>query len=274
MLAYLVSHFSILLNGVIFCAIFVAVSVGLALLIHRFVNNAYFEDHNEQAGFIFAVIGVVYAVLLAFVAIGVWERFDNAEVQTYDESTALVDVYRDATVFPQGAAIRASVRNYTNLVIDDEWLKMNGGGRSASADRAIESLARDVNHLTPRTLDEQDVHASMLSSVDRLLADRASRLSMGATGLSPIVWAVLGGGAVVTVAFSFLFPFKRRRMQVVMVGALALSIAMVFYLTSAIDYPFHGDITVQPHAFENAIHDYADIDAAGVAARRIRGNGP
>ena len=263
MLAYLFSHGSILINGAIFCAIFVAVSIALALLIHRFIRPEYFEQHNEQAGFIFAVIGVVYAVLLAFVAIGVWERFDAAEVQTYDESTALVDVYRDATVFPQGAAIRTAIRTYTHLVIVDEWPKMDSGRRSDAADRAVELLARDVNRLQPRSMDDQDVHAAMLSSVDRVLADRASRLSMEATGLNPIVWAVLSGGAIVTVAFSFLFPFKRRRMQAIMVGALALSIAMVFYLTSAIDVPFHGDITVQPHAFENALHDFADIDATG-----------
>jgi len=35
--------------------------------------------NNEVAGFKFATIGVLYAVLLAFVVVVVWERFNDAE---------------------------------------------------------------------------------------------------------------------------------------------------------------------------------------------------
>ena len=36
-------------------------------------------DHNEVAGFIIAVVGVIYAVLLGFVVIVSWENFSEAE---------------------------------------------------------------------------------------------------------------------------------------------------------------------------------------------------
>jgi len=263
MLAFLFSHLSILANGAIFTLGFAAVAIVLALVVHRFAPGEFFEEHYEQAGFIFAVIGVVYAVLLAFVAIGVWERFDAAESQTYSEANAVVDIYRQASALPQKAEIRSAIRGYTTVVIDDEWPKMVEGTHSTEADAAIERLAHDIDILQPKTLGQQDVHTAMLGSLGQTLSDRAARISMGATGLNPIVWVVLACGAIVAVGFSFLFPFKRKRMQVVMVGALAFSIAIVFYLTTAIDYPFHGDITVQPHAFENALHTYDAIDKAG-----------
>jgi len=262
MLAFLFSHLGILANGAIFTLGFVAIAVVLAMVVHRFVPLAYFEDHYEQAGFIFAVIGVVYAVLLAFVAIGVWERFDGAESQTYSEANSIVALYRDARAVPEKAQIRAAIREYTDLVVEDEWPKMIGGSHSDKADAAIERIARVVDLLQPKTLGQQDVHTAMLASLGQTLSDRAARISMGATGLNPIVWVVLAFGAIVAVGFSFLFPFKRKRMQAIMVGSLAFSIAIVFYLTTAIDYPFHGDITVQPHAFENALHTYDSIDRA------------
>jgi hypothetical protein len=37
------------------------------------------ERHNEVAGFIYAVIGVLYAVVLGFTAVIVWERYDQAK---------------------------------------------------------------------------------------------------------------------------------------------------------------------------------------------------
>jgi uncharacterized protein DUF4239 len=260
MLAFLFSHLSILANGAIFCLAFVGLSIAAALLIHRFVPRTFFEDHYEQAGFIFAVIGVVYAVLLAFVAIGVWERFDVAESKTYEEANALVDVYRHAGALPEKTQIRDALKRYTTLIVEDEWPKLTLDGHSEAADAQIETLARDIDRVEPTSMGGQDVHTAMLGALGVALADRSGRISMGATGLSPIVWAVIACGAIVVIGFSFLFPFKRRRMQAIMVGALAFSIAIVFYLTTAIDYPFHGDITVQPHAFENAIHTYAAID--------------
>ncbi|MDQ2992559.1 MAG: DUF4239 domain-containing protein, partial [Candidatus Eremiobacteraeota bacterium] len=246
MLAFLFSHLSILANGAIFCLGFVGVSVAAALIIHRFVSPAFFEEHYEQAGFIFAVIGVVYAVLLAFVAIGVWERFDAAESKTYEEANALVDVYRDAGALPQKVQIRDALKRYTTLLIEDEWPKLADDKHSAVADAEIETLSRDVDRIEPKTMGKQDVHNAMLVGLSTALADRSGRISMGATGLNPIVWTVIGCGAIVAVGFSFLFPFKRKRMQILMVGSLAFSIAIVFYLTTAIDYPFHGDISVQP----------------------------
>ena len=43
-----------------------------ALLVRRWVPVEVLERHNEVAGFIYSVIGVMYAVLLGFTAIIVW----------------------------------------------------------------------------------------------------------------------------------------------------------------------------------------------------------
>jgi hypothetical protein len=53
-----------------------SVAVAGALLVRRWATVDVLERHNEVAGFIYAVIGVLYAVLLGFTAIIVWERFD------------------------------------------------------------------------------------------------------------------------------------------------------------------------------------------------------
>jgi hypothetical protein len=216
-------------------------------------------EHNDLAGFILAVIGVVYAVLLAFVAIGVWERFQQAETRTFDEAGMLTVAYRDAGSFPQSRALRDDIRAYTQSVVTDEWPKMRAGGESVESDKLLEKIDRAVRSLPVDTASRQNVQARMLEAIDAALMDRDSRLSEGATGINGLMWVVLVAGAVVTVAFTYLFGFRHNVMQQIMIGSLGVLIGLVLFLAVALDFPFRGSISVQPEAFHTALHTYESI---------------
>jgi hypothetical protein len=72
---------------------------------------------------------------------------------------------------------------------------------------------------------------------------------MDANGINGLMWLVLILGAVVTVAFTYLFGFDKTVMQELMVGGLSFLIGLVLFLTAALDYPFQGSISVAPDAF-------------------------
>jgi uncharacterized membrane protein (UPF0182 family) len=55
------------------------VAMVLQALIHKWVRVERLAQNNEIAGFKFATVGVIYAVLLAFAVIVVWEKFSAAE---------------------------------------------------------------------------------------------------------------------------------------------------------------------------------------------------
>lgn len=105
------------------------------------------ERHNEIAGFVLAVVGVVYAVLLAFLAIGVWERFEAADQRTYDEAVRLTEVYRKADLFPQGHLLRKELTRYVGLIVDDEWNDMQQGMEDRKTDALVELVASQVRHM-------------------------------------------------------------------------------------------------------------------------------
>ena len=48
------------------------------VIVRRYVPLERLETNNEVAGFKFAAVAVLYAVLLAFAVIVVWERFSEA----------------------------------------------------------------------------------------------------------------------------------------------------------------------------------------------------
>lgn len=237
----------------------VIVTLVAAYVIGKVIPNEMRLAHNDLAGFILAVIGVVYAVLLAFVAIGVWERFNDAESRTYQEAGSLGIVYRDAGSFGQGPAVRADLQRYAQLVIDDEWQKMRNGGQSDEADALLEKVDRDVRSLPVPSARLQDIHAQMLIQLDTALLDRDARLSEDATGVNPLMWVVLVIGAIVTVAFTYLFGFKHTLMQQLMIGSLSFLIALVLFLAIALDYPFRGGISVPPEAFHNLLETFRTI---------------
>jgi hypothetical protein len=64
------------------------------LLVRHYVALDRLTINNEIAGFKFATVGVLYAVLLAFVIIGVWEKLSDAEVKVVNEAGAAENICR------------------------------------------------------------------------------------------------------------------------------------------------------------------------------------
>ncbi len=241
------------IGGPLFVIVFVAIAVGGGLVAHRFFPKGVLEDHNEIAGFMFAVVGVVYAVLLAFLAIAVWERFDAAETRVHDEANQLVVVYRRVDAFPdQRAQLREKISRYVDLLISDEWPRMNHGKSSAKANALIENVAYQARHLKATTMTQQDLLTSIIDGLQETMMDRNDRLLLSNRGLDPFLWTVLFLGAAAVIAFSYLFAFKSKGAQAAMIGLLAFSLALVLYLIAVVDYPFRGDVRIGPAPFVDA----------------------
>jgi hypothetical protein len=242
--------------GIVIVGGFVVLSLVVGFIVARSTSEEVRRAHNDLAGFILAVIGVIYAVLLAFIAIGVWERFQVAEARTYDEAGALSTIYRDSEAFPQGERLRREVREYTESVITIEWPQMRRGQEFRLASPLLERVAGTIRSLPIASAGLQDVHAQMLAAVDTALADRDARLTVDSRGISGIIWWVLLVGALVTIGFTYLFGFEQTIMQGVMVGSLSLLIGLVIFLVVALDFPYRGGITVQPEAFHAALDNF------------------
>jgi Protein of unknown function (DUF4239) len=242
--------------GIVIVGGFVALSLLVGFIVARTTSEEVRRAHNDLAGFILAVIGVIYAVLLAFIAIGVWERFQVAEARTYDEAGALSTVYRDSEAFPEGEKLRREVRDYTESVITVEWPQMHSGEEFRLASPLLERVAGTIRSLPVTSARLQNIQAQMLTAVDAALADRDARLTVDSRGISGIIWWVLLVGALVTIGFTYLFGFQHDIMQAAMVGSLSLLIGLVIFLVIALDYPYRGGITVQPEAFHAALDNF------------------
>jgi hypothetical protein len=243
--------------GIVIVGGFVGSALLLGYLVALFTSREVRSEHNELAGFILAVIGVIYAVLLAFVAIGVWERFEQAQGRSYDEADALATVYRDAESFPNPGPLRAILREHVRKLVDVEWPQMNRGERPPLFAPRLEAADRYVRHLPVKTPEQAQGQAQMLEAMNDALRDRETRLTIDFIGINGTMWMVLIVGAYITVGFTYLFGFERTVMQQLMIGGLSFMIGMVLFLVVALDFPFRGNIAVEPGAFRALLEGWS-----------------
>jgi len=68
-------------------------AIVLGLAVRPLLSLELRRRHNDVAAAIFSVIGVTFAVLLAFVAMVVWEHYNAAKATSYAEAGSVRDVY-------------------------------------------------------------------------------------------------------------------------------------------------------------------------------------
>jgi Protein of unknown function (DUF4239) len=90
----------------------------------------------------FAAVAVLYAVLLAFAVIVVWERFSDAESNVAKEAGGAATIYRlsQGISGEPGLALRTALTHYLNETISDEWPAMERGHNSPSARQALDAV--------------------------------------------------------------------------------------------------------------------------------------
>ena len=231
-----------------------------ALLVRRAVGPDVLARHNDVAGFIYAVIGVVYAVLIGFTAIMVWEQFRNAQEGVEQEADALADLYRDAGTFPREVReqVGLKVRAYGRAVIEKEWPAMARGESSPETWEAYEQLWRTYDQFTPQEDQQRAWYAESIRQLNELGDTRRDRLLRIRSGLPTVIWSVLVGGGIVTIGFTFLFGTRNAWAHALISASLAFTIGVVLLSIVALEHPFAGIGRVQPRAF----HQVEEILAA------------
>src|SRR6201993_2389625 len=85
--------------GVIVVTFAVGTSLLGLVIVRKAVKVEGLKPQHDVAGFIIAVVGVIYAVLLAFMVVLQWETYSGASDNASAEAISLGNLYRDADSF-------------------------------------------------------------------------------------------------------------------------------------------------------------------------------
>jgi hypothetical protein len=238
--------------GLLVVAVSVLFAVGGLVAVQRFVPTRVRQEHNDVAGFIYAVLGVVYAVLMALVVIAVWEEFAEARDTAEREASEVEDVFRLAHRLPepQGRQIQELAHSYVRVVVDKEWALMTQGRTSERAWDLLDDLTLGVQNVEVRTKAEQAVYTEALLRVDELADARNARLVQAGEGIPGPLWGVLVTGGITVVGFTYLFGLDNTLAHTLMVAALTLVISLTLFTIGLFEYPYSGNVRVAPEGFE------------------------
>ncbi len=237
---------------VLVCAV---AAMGGLFLARRIIPADQVHGHNEAAGFIYTGAGVIYAVLLAFVVIAVWQTHSQADDVVIQESAAILSLYRDAEVLPEPTRtnVEGALKNYLGLVISDEWPMLVEGHPSPKAEFALGQIWKDYRELTPQTAWDVALSAESFRQLNEVSVRRSHRLVLAESRLPAILWFFLLGGGVIMVVFTYFFHTNNIVAHAVMVGMTTVLVVSALYIVYAFDEPFSGPIAVSPAAFQHAL---------------------
>jgi hypothetical protein len=256
-MSYFLSSLPVWLLIAVIVAVPTALAMGAQALIHDRVGVAKLARNNEIAGFKFATVGVIYAVLLAFTVIVVWEKFNDAQSAVADEAGATAALFRYAQGNePEAVAMRTALTNYLKAAIEDDWPAMARETESQATVHALDSLYATAIALERSGSRGTADMAEVFRQLDNVTAARRIRLHL-AMGLVPnVIWIVLFMGALLTVGFTLFFGSQNLLAQVSMTGVLSVLVTMGLVVIISIDHPFTGPVYIHPDALELVLADY------------------
>ncbi|MBI4870091.1 MAG: DUF4239 domain-containing protein [Candidatus Riflebacteria bacterium] len=226
----------------------VAVTVPGVLMRRRFALH----EKDDFVAILLGTMGAVYAVLLSFVLVAVWENFEHAALTAETEASYLVVLRRNAeTLGPEARQeIEMLTREYAQAVVQKEWPAMGRGEGSPEVTKVESMLFAAHMKLSPSTDTQKTVYTQSVRRLDELNELRLRRLFAARTGLHPAIWCVLLIGALVTMTCAFFLNSESPKGQICLTSLLATVIGLILFVILALDYPFTGDVIIEPEAFQ------------------------
>lgn len=229
----------------------VAAALLLLVLVRRRVPLHVLREQHDVAGVSFAVVGGFYGVVLAFVLVASWERFERARADTEAEANAVGDLYRQSAGLPEpeASALRGQLVGYVHSIIDEEWETMHEGSLSADSQKLYLAIWSSILAAKVESSKEVALFQEMIEKLDDFSEARRSRLLYMRSGLPPVIWYFLVSFGVVTVGFSYFFGMPSLLPHAIITGVLASTIACTLFIIFEMQTPFSGVVRVPDRAF-------------------------
>jgi hypothetical protein len=209
-----------------------------------------------MVGLSYALCGGIFAVVLAFVAVGVYEAMDKTTETAAAEANSLCNLVFDSAGMPReiGSRIREEVGRYIDTVTEKEWpsqqaYHMEEANFEQGWDQ-VRQINTEIAAWEPATAGQASINGDMVRLVNKLFAARRSRLLAASAHLPDAVWQMLIFGLLLVTVFIYLYGPHSFKIHMAVTGLTMLSIGLVFTLIIALDYPFRGALSVDDEAFK------------------------
>jgi hypothetical protein len=252
---------------VIVTVVFSGLSVFGLYIVRILVPLETLKKNHEVAGFTFGVLGAFYGLLLAFVIVAAWERFDRANANVQEEGVALISLYRLSKGYsaPTGSDLQHAIRAYTHRLIDVEWPDM-ANSNFASIDDSVGTLSL---WQIVATYKPEDSRRSLLldksfDQLSKLTEETSLRYLYSKENLPSVVWLVIYAGLFITIGFSYFFGLETFFSQALMCAVFSALLGLTILAILELAHPYQGSVVVSSQPLQYALSRMDDMDKVAV----------
>ncbi|MGH8647581.1 MAG: DUF4239 domain-containing protein [Gammaproteobacteria bacterium] len=194
-------------------------------------------------------LGIIFGLLVAFVAAQVWSDLDRAKSAVNAEASALRAAVLLAASFPGGseARLRALVRRHIENVVTREWPSL--AEQRATLTMIPATLAEALwltLGLTPSGNGQRVAQGELVRALQNALDARRQRIILSQSNVNWVKWTALWLQAVCTLIAIAIVHSDNRTTAAIALALFATGIAVSGLLIAAHSRPFTGEIGVGP----------------------------
>ncbi|HOB57318.1 MAG TPA: DUF4239 domain-containing protein [Rhodoglobus sp.] len=240
-----------------FVLLFLAFSWAILLAVRPWVKrvSANHEEWDRVLGYAMQSYGIFYGILLALIAVSVYENFQRVSGVVLDEASSLGTLYRAVSSYPPpvGPDLQEQLRLYTQNVISVDWPLQGRDIIPAEGNAQVDSIQSILFAYEPSTSGGQALHNQTVGLFFDFVEARRARLDETKLALPPLLWVLVAVGAALNALMLALVEARNLRVHLIMSGLIAVFVALLIFVTAAMDHPYSGFVSVPPEPFQNLL---------------------
>jgi Protein of unknown function (DUF4239) len=201
-------------------------------------------------------LGIIFGLLVGFVAVQVWNDFDKAKAAIASEASALRGVVLLADSFPeeQRSRLRSLVNRHIDEAVHQEWPAM--AEQRATLARLPVTLMEALQYtLSFKAADENQTTAQreIVNALERAMEARRQRIVISQSTVSSVKWAAILLQALCALIAIAMVHSDNRMTCAIALTIFATGVSICVLMIAAYTRPFTGEISVGPDLLQQVI---------------------
>lgn len=201
-------------------------------------------------------MGLLFGLLVGFLAAQVWSNADRARLAVDREASAFrsADLLMQAFPGEPEARMRVLLRRQIEESVAVEWPAMARGDATLTViPVALDGALRFALTLTPRTEGQTTAQREIVASVQTAFDARRQRIILSESSVNWVMWTgVILVGVLTLLAIAFVQSGNRLAAAIAL-GLFASAMACSLVLIASHDRPFSGQFRIRPDLLQEVL---------------------
>jgi len=233
--------------AVVFAATYLF-AVGIHWMVTRLAVNGQAAAFKGVSPGMLPPLGILFALLVGFIAVEVWGNYDKAKAAIASEASALRAVAILAGDFPgdQKARIHALLNQHIEEAINKEWPAMARQRATLSTSVALIEALYFTLSLKPADDSQRTAQLEIVKALETAMDARRQRIVVSQSAVGSVKWAgILLQGLLTLIAIAMVHSDNRPACAIAL-ALFATGIALSLLMIAAYSRPFTGEISAGP----------------------------